>query len=116
MWTRLRLERRSLIGATGRPTNQLMAPIACCTAHFSLSCTYDGHHFSDESEAAHWGLFLNNFTEHMLDTYGAPDKWAFSAPARSAAAFLLGLRSHQASWRRVLHRHMLDYAERTITS
>jgi hypothetical protein len=82
-------------------------------AHHPYSCTYDGHHFSDESEAAHWGLFLNNFTQvpppqpvcavpflntstqHMLDTYGAPDKWSSSPQARSVAAFLFGLRSHQ---------------------
>ena len=91
-WTRLRPVRHFPIGVTGRTTahNSLFA-----AAHLPPSCTYDGHHFSDESEAAHWGLFLNNFTRHVLDTYGAPDKWSLSAQARSVAAFLFGLRSHQ---------------------
>ena len=65
------------------------------------SCTFNGHRISVESEAAHWGLFLINFTLHVLDTYGAPDKWAQSAQARSVAAFLFGLRSHQVRARAV---------------
>ncbi len=90
--TRSRLAHPFLIGATGKQT---ISYCRVAAAHLPHSCTYDGHHFSDESEAAHWGLFLNNFTEHVLDTYGSPDKWALSAQARSVAAFLFGLRSHQ---------------------
>jgi hypothetical protein len=108
MWTLSRLARRFPIGATGRAPEAASLNKSSFPRHIPLtcppcagSCTFDGHHFSDESEAAHWGLFLNNFTQHVLDTYGAPDKWAQSAQARSVAAFLFGLRSHQVRARAV---------------
>ena len=87
--------------AASHTQKQLSATYSPHLPHCAGSCTFNGHHNSVESEAAHWGLFLINFTLHVLDTYGAPDKWAQSAQARSVAAFLFGLRSHQVRARAV---------------